>query len=217
MPNANREADLFGADHLPEGFSYAASLLDQAEEQALLAEIRALPFRDFEFHGFVGKRRVVSFGWRYDFNGGGLSKTEDMPDFLLPVREQAATFAKIPPQDLQQVLVTEYGAGAAIGWHRDRSVFGDVVGISLLSSCTSGSGANREPDGSARTLLWSPALSICCVGRPGLNGSIVSRPLARSAIRSRSATCWTGADGGALLDHSEAASTHAGYPHGCSF
>ena len=26
--------------------------------------------------------------------------------------------------------------GAAIGWHRDRSVFGDVVGISLLSSCT---------------------------------------------------------------------------------
>ncbi len=136
MPNANREADLFGADHLPEGFSYAASLLDQAEEQALLAEIRALPFRDFEFHGFVGKRRVVSFGWRYDFNSGGLSKTEDMPDFLLPVREQAATFAKIAPQDLQQVLVTEYGAGAAIGWHRDRSVFGDVVGISLLSSCT---------------------------------------------------------------------------------
>ena len=26
--------------------------------------------------------------------------------------------------------------GAAIGWHKDRSVFGDVVGISLLSSCT---------------------------------------------------------------------------------
>jgi alkylated DNA repair dioxygenase AlkB len=23
-----------------------------------------------------------------------------------------------------------------IGWHRDRSVFGDVVGISFLSSCT---------------------------------------------------------------------------------
>jgi alkylated DNA repair dioxygenase AlkB len=108
VPNANREADLFGADHLPEGFSYAASLLDEAEEQALLAEIRSLPFRDFEFHG----------------------------EFLLPVREQAAAFAKIPPQDLQQVLATEYGAGAAIGWHRDRSVFGDVVGISLLSSCT---------------------------------------------------------------------------------
>jgi alkylated DNA repair dioxygenase AlkB len=111
-------------------------LIDEAGEQALLDEIRALPFRAFEFHGFAGKRRVVSFGWRYDFNCGGLSKAEDMPRFLLPVRERAAAFATIPPQDLQQVLVTEYGAGAAIGWHRDRSVFGDVVGISLLSSCT---------------------------------------------------------------------------------
>jgi alkylated DNA repair dioxygenase AlkB len=34
------------------------------------------------------------------------------------------------------VLVTEYAPGAAIGWHKDRSVFGDVVGISLVSPCT---------------------------------------------------------------------------------
>ncbi|WP_354081155.1 alpha-ketoglutarate-dependent dioxygenase AlkB [Bradyrhizobium sp. S3.5.5] len=27
-------------------------------------------------------------------------------------------------------------AGAGIGWHKDRPVFGDVAGISLLSSCT---------------------------------------------------------------------------------
>ena len=58
MPNADRESDLFGAEHLPEGFRYEASLLDEAGEQSLLAEIRELPFRDFEFHGFVGKRRV---------------------------------------------------------------------------------------------------------------------------------------------------------------
>jgi len=32
--------------------------------------------------------------------------------------------------------VTEYGPGAGIGWHKDRAVFGDVVGISLLSPCT---------------------------------------------------------------------------------
>jgi alkylated DNA repair dioxygenase AlkB len=31
--------------------------------------------------------------------------------------------------------LTEYPPGAAIGWHKDRSVFGDVVGISLLSPC----------------------------------------------------------------------------------
>jgi alkylated DNA repair dioxygenase AlkB len=36
---------------------------------------------------------------------------------------------------LQQALVTEYHAGAGIGWHRDKAVFGEVVGLSLLSSC----------------------------------------------------------------------------------
>jgi alkylated DNA repair dioxygenase AlkB len=79
---------------------------------------------------------VVSFGCRYDFNGGGLSKTDDMPAFLLAVRQKAAAFAGIPPSDLQQVLVTEYRRGAAIGWHKDRSVFGDVLGISLFAPCT---------------------------------------------------------------------------------
>jgi alkylated DNA repair dioxygenase AlkB len=95
-----------------------------------------LPFRAFEFHGFTGKRRTVSFGWRYDFNGGGLTKTEDMPDFLSSLRARAEWFAGTAPGDLQQVLVTEYCPGAAVGWHKDRSVFGDVVGISLPSSCT---------------------------------------------------------------------------------
>jgi len=32
--------------------------------------------------------------------------------------------------------VTEYSPGAAISWHRDRSVFGEVIGVSLLSACT---------------------------------------------------------------------------------
>jgi alkylated DNA repair dioxygenase AlkB len=34
------------------------------------------------------------------------------------------------------VLVTEYGPGAAIGWHRDKAVFGEVVGLSRLAPCT---------------------------------------------------------------------------------
>jgi alkylated DNA repair dioxygenase AlkB len=127
---------LFGTEKLPPGFRYKQELIGGDEEQALLAHIKLLPFREFAFHGFTGKRRVVSFGWRYDFNGGGLAKTEDMPNFLLPIREQASAFAGIKHDDLQHALITEYGPGAAIGWHKDRSVFGDVVGISLLSSCT---------------------------------------------------------------------------------
>ena len=44
-----------------------------------MEQAKALPFQPFQFHGFEGKRRVISFGWRYDFNGGGLQKTEDIP------------------------------------------------------------------------------------------------------------------------------------------
>ena len=76
------------------GFHYRNDLITSAEEHQLIDEIEHLPFRAFEFHGFIGKRRVVSFGWRYDFNGGGLTKTEDMPDFLLSIREQAAALCE---------------------------------------------------------------------------------------------------------------------------
>jgi alkylated DNA repair dioxygenase AlkB len=119
-----------------EGFRYQPALIGRADEHALIEHVRELPFREFEFHGYLGKRRVVSFGWQYDFSGGGaLRKADDIPEFLLPLRERAASFAKLEPEALQHVLVTEYAPGAGIGWHRDKAVFGQVVGISLLAPC----------------------------------------------------------------------------------
>jgi alkylated DNA repair dioxygenase AlkB len=120
---------------LPEGFRYRPELIGPAEEAALLASVRGLPFREFEFHGYTGKRRVVSFGWHYDFSGRELRKADDIPDFLLALRPAAAAFAEMEPEQLQHVLVTEYGPGAGIGWHRDKAVFGETVGVSLLSPC----------------------------------------------------------------------------------
>jgi alkylated DNA repair dioxygenase AlkB len=135
VPSASHTLDLFGDDALPHGIRYQLDFISREEEQSLLKHIVPLPFREFEFQGFTGKRRVFSFGWRYDFNGGGLSMAEDMPDFLAAIRARAESFAGIAPGTLHQVLITEYTPGAAIGWHKDRSVFGDVVGISLLSAC----------------------------------------------------------------------------------
>jgi alkylated DNA repair dioxygenase AlkB len=120
---------------LPEGFGYRPELIDAADEAALLSHVRELPFREFEFHGYTGKRRVVSFGWHYDFSARHLRKAEDIPDFLLQLRRVAAAFAGTEPEEFQHVLVTEYGPGAGIGWHRDKAVFGEVVGVSLLSPC----------------------------------------------------------------------------------
>ena len=120
----------------PAGFRYRPDLIDEGEERALAAAIGRLPFRAFEFHGFEGKRRVVSFGWRYDFNEVKLSEAPPIPEFLLPVREKAAHFAGFDARTLEHLLVTEYEAGASIGWHKDRGMFGDVIGVSLLAPCT---------------------------------------------------------------------------------
>jgi len=131
------QADFFAVEPaLPNGFQYQPEVISPTDEQRLIAQFANLPFKEFEFHGFLGKRRTVSYGWRYDFNGGGLQRTEDMPSFLLLVREVAAKFAGLRPPDLQQALLIEYPPGAQIGWHRDRPIFDAVVGISLLSSCT---------------------------------------------------------------------------------
>ncbi len=123
------------ATRLPEGFRYRPETITPDAERDLLLLVRELPFRDFEFHGYVGKRRVVSYGWHYDFNERALRKADDIPPFLLALRETAAAFADLEPRELQHVLVTEYGEGAGIGWHRDKDVFGEVVGISLLAPC----------------------------------------------------------------------------------
>ena len=121
---------------LPPGFRYQRELISPADEHVLIERVRELPLREFEFHGYTGKRRVVSFGWRYDFGDEQLNKANDIPDFLLELRDVAASFAGLAAAELQHVLVTEYSPGAPIGWHRDKAVFGDIVGISLLSPCT---------------------------------------------------------------------------------
>ena len=121
---------------LPEGLRYEPQLLTEEEERALVAELERLPFKKFEFHGFSGKRRVVSFGWQYDFNHAKLREAAAIPAFILPVRDKAARFAGVDARTLEHLLITEYGSGAAIGWHKDRAVFSDVIGISLLAPCT---------------------------------------------------------------------------------
>lgn len=123
------------APTLPAGFRYQPELIAAEEERVLVARVRDLPLREFEFHGYTGKRRVLSFGWRYDFAGGQLRKADPIPGFLLALRDAVAAFGDLDPAALQQVLVTEYGPGAGIGWHRDKAVFGQVVGLSLLAPC----------------------------------------------------------------------------------
>ena len=76
---------------LPEGMVYRSDLLSAAEEASLIGRLAELPFRAFQFHGFEGNRRTVSFGFHYGFDGSGLRETEPMPEWLLPIRGRAAS------------------------------------------------------------------------------------------------------------------------------
>jgi alkylated DNA repair dioxygenase AlkB len=120
---------------LPEGFAYRPELLSRDEEAELLTHFRELDFREYEFHGYLGKRRVVSFGLHYDYNVSAVRRTVEIPEFLLALRQKAADFVSLPPSELQQALVSEYTPGAAIGWHRDRPAYRDIIGVSFSSPC----------------------------------------------------------------------------------
>jgi len=130
------QLELLAPDPIPiEGFAYQPELVSPDLERVLVAHLAELDFKEFEFRGFLGKRRVVSFGMRYDFGDSKMHQAPDIPAFLHPLRHLAGTFAGIEPSSLRHALVTEYQSGAAIGWHRDRPVFSDVIGVSLLSPC----------------------------------------------------------------------------------
>ena len=132
------------------GLKYEEEVISVAEEQALVERLGAIDLAPFRFHGWLGNRRTQSFGWRYDFDDASFSPTAPIPGWLQPAREKAAAFAGVAPDDFVHALLARYDPGAGIGWHRDRDVFGKVVGISLNTPATlrfrqrlSGGGFNR--------------------------------------------------------------------------
>jgi alkylated DNA repair protein (DNA oxidative demethylase) len=124
------------ASNGPAGFRYVPDLIDPEQEAALIHEIGALPFQPVVFRGVTARRRVLHLGWRYDFEGRGVSPGLPIPDSLLTLRELVSPLADLPAERFEEVLVTEYSPGATIGWHRDAPAFGSaVLGVSLGTAC----------------------------------------------------------------------------------
>jgi alkylated DNA repair dioxygenase AlkB len=118
-----------------EGFRYQPDLITLDEEAGLLHRLESLPFQPFDFHGHLANRRIVGFGLRYDFDQRRVVEAQPIPGFLLPLRAKVAVFTAQPAAAFCQVLINEYPPGAGIGWHRDKSHFADIVGVSLLAAC----------------------------------------------------------------------------------
>jgi hypothetical protein len=75
---------------LPEGLEYCSGLVMPEEEAELIARFQVLDFQFFEFHGSFGNRRCVAFRSHYDFAERQVRQAQDVPDFLLPLRDRAA-------------------------------------------------------------------------------------------------------------------------------
>jgi alkylated DNA repair dioxygenase AlkB len=118
------------------GLRYREDVINERDEQALLERLGGLELAPFRFHGWLGNRKTQSFGWRYDFDDASFTPAEPIPDWLQPLRERAADFAGVKPQDFVHLLLARYDPGAGIGWHRDRDVFEKVVGLSLNTPAT---------------------------------------------------------------------------------
>lgn len=118
------------------GLDYRSEFISASEELALIARIDGLDLSPFRFHGWLGNRKTMSFGWRYDFDDASFKPTEPIPDWLEPLRDRAAGFADVTPAEIHHALIARYDPGAGIGWHKDRDVFEEVVGISLNTPAT---------------------------------------------------------------------------------
>jgi alkylated DNA repair dioxygenase AlkB len=118
---------------MPPGMRYETEFLSHGEEQALVALIERMPLAEMRYKGYTARRRVVSFGGKYDFDANQLGPAAPVPAELEPLRGQVAAWLGVPPAAFTQVLVAEYREGTPLGWHRDVPDFEDVVGISLLN------------------------------------------------------------------------------------
>jgi alkylated DNA repair protein (DNA oxidative demethylase) len=152
------QPDLFDEPRLA-GLSQADAIVTPREEQMLITSINAAELSPFRFHGWLGKRLTVSYGWRYDFDDASFAPAEAIPEWLLPLRAKAARFVCLQPGALVQAALIRYDPGAGIGWHRDRPVFEHVVGISLGASATMRF-RRRRPGGFDRASVFLAPRSI---------------------------------------------------------
>lgn len=133
------QADLFGHAPAPatkpDGFDYWPDVLSAEEQAELVALLQGLSFKPYEHMGYLGFRRIAAFGRRYDVDRRRLEVADPWPDFLQSLLARLAKRLALDGAAFVQALINEYAPGAGIGWHRDRPVYGEILGVSLLAPC----------------------------------------------------------------------------------
>jgi alkylated DNA repair dioxygenase AlkB len=119
---------------LPDGLVYQDGFLSAPEEAALIELIARLPLQEARYKSYTARRRVVSYGGRFDYDANELLPSGALIEELHPLRGRVAQWAGVAPEALAHVLVAEYLPGTPLGWHRDVPDFEDVYGVSLGST-----------------------------------------------------------------------------------
>lgn len=128
-----KQTDLFTAA-APEGFVYAEEFLSASEEVELLRAFSELPFEQARYKEWTARRRVVSYGGRYDFGANELEPAPPVPEFLVGLRGRVAHWSGVPAERFTHSAAAEYRPGTPLGWHRDVPQFEIVVGVSLAGT-----------------------------------------------------------------------------------
>jgi alkylated DNA repair dioxygenase AlkB len=117
---------------LPPGMRLEPEWLGAEEESGLIGTIRALELRAARYKQYTARRRVASFGGKFDYDNNRLLPAPPIPPAFEPLRERVARWLGVPPGLFSQMLVAEYAPGTPLGWHRDVPDFESIVGVSLL-------------------------------------------------------------------------------------
>ncbi len=134
MSTDHQQGELFASTRqLPHGLIYRPDFLTRDEESELLRSMAPLPFREARFKEYFAKRRVVFFYTKRAEQAGDdeIFPSGPLPPFLAELQGRAAELGATDPGSFVHALISEYRPGTPIGWHRDQSAYGIVVGFSL--------------------------------------------------------------------------------------
>jgi alkylated DNA repair dioxygenase AlkB len=173
-----------------EGWLYLPDFISDSEEAGLLSHIAELALHEARYKNYTARRRIASFGSQYDFDDNRLLAAASLPDFLMPLRQRAAEWIGVAPEQFASALVAEYRPGTPLGWHRDVPDYETVVGVSLAGTCRMR--FRRYPplqpkksDVLAVTLAPRSAYVLQGIARWGWQHSIAPTPALRYSITFR--------------------------------
>jgi len=193
MAVSGKQQALFDAKSAIEGFIYTPEFITHEEESSLLAAIADMPLQEAAYKQYTARRRTVSYGSKFDYSLNRLNAAPEIPLFLFPLREKAAQWLELAPEELVHGLVSEYRPGTPLGWHRDVPEFEAIFGVSLGAACRMRlrpyrpGQPNRRADVVALELEPRSAYTIRGPARWGWQHSISATPELRYSITFRTA------------------------------